>query len=520
MGVEDNRTGLWKGIGDGFADELQSVAGLVLGRSKKLHQPGETELHVEGTHRFTDNGTIVAQGTTYYYTGKTDDQLLAVTTTTTEVTGLATIVKDRDTVALLSGDVTLGEQSNPVTMMDKLRMGFFVETAVGVDLDRLARSYGIYRPLGLDDTRFRKFLMVMIALDATTIHALEKVLDIIPGEDSYTIWEDEWEHPNEVFIEVSNGHLGTYKGKSFMNQQAFIDPADPSTGSITWTPGQVNSLTLPEEAFLVYGVWAHNDPQRAGHNYLEAKFPCRTHANQPRMVDSIVGDQWQFSNIDLGKGCRFTAPPAQNVTRNDYWHITSILGPLWAQLAKDIWSGGITSVGVPTRLMSPTPVFETWMVGHGLQIIDSANPQNIQRATIESVQNPRTIFLTDFEAGEPFIPLLSDQGGVSFTVFPKFENNFGVGGVNLQIHIDRSTRSVDGMTVYCPIPDIGGQQLDPQGVWVDYTTIPSAEMVLSPMQSAVEQYAFYLWDEHDLVRSLLDAITAAGVRPTLIEEEV
>jgi hypothetical protein len=515
MGAENTRTGTWKGISDGLADEMQAVAGLILGRSTALHAIGDTTLSIEGTHRFTENGTIVVGSTVYYYTGKTATTLLQVTTVPTGVaTGVATIVKERDVVALLSGDATLGENASPVTDMDKLKLGFFVTTAEGSDLDRIGRSYGLTRPRGLDDTRYRKFLMVMIALDASTIYAMHKVLDVVPGPGNYTVTEDEWNNPNEVFVEVSSSQTDSYRGKAFMTHRAFIEPAD-----LTWTPGVVNALTLPAASPLVYGVWAKNDPDRRGHNYLEASFPCRTHEDHPRMVDSIVGDQWQFSNIDLGKGCRFTNPPGMPV-RSDYWNVNAIFGPIWAQLSKDVYTGGITTVGFPERLMSAVPVFESWMVGSAIQVIDSTRPTNIQRATIASVSNARTVNLSNFSVGEPFVPFLSDQGGVSFTVFPKFVNNHGMGGQNLMIHIDRSTRSVDDTIVYCPIPDIGGQQLDPTGVWVDYTTIPSAQAVLSPTQEAVDQYAFYLWDEHELVRSLLDTITAAGVRPTLIEEEV
>ena len=515
MGSENTRTGTWQGINDGFADEMQEVAGLILGRSTALHAIGTTTIAVEGTHRFTTNGTIVVGSTVYHYTGKTQTTLLQVSTQSTgAATGLATIVKEREVIALLSGDASLGENSSPVTDMDKLKLGFFVETAQGSDLDRIGRSYGLERPRGLDDTRYRKFLMVMIALDATTIYAMHKVLDVIPGAGNYEVSEDEWNNPNEVFVKVTSSQTDSHRGKSFMTHRAFIEPAN-----LTWTPGAVNALTLPAAAPLVYGVWAKNDPERKGHNYLEASFPCRTHAASPRLVDSIVGDQWQFKNIDLGKSCRFTNPPGLG-TRSDYWNIKGIFGPVWAQLGKDVHSGGITSVGFPSRLFSPVPVFETWMVGSGVQIIDSTRPTNIQKATIASVQNERTVFLSDFSGADPFVPFLSDQGGVKFTVFPKFTDNFGAGGQNLTIHIDRSTRSIDDTIVYCPIPDIGGQQLDPTGVWVDYVTIPSAQAVLSPMQSAVDQYAFYLWDEHELVRSLLDTITAAGVRPTLIEEEV
>ena len=150
MGGENSRTGVWQGILDGFGDELQQVAGLILGRTSAFHDVGETALTMEGTHRFTENGVVVVSDHQYYYTGKTETQLLGISTELEgNPTGLATIVRERSIVALLSGDVSRGENSSPVTDFDKLKMSFFVETAVGEDLDRIARAYGVNRPRGL-----------------------------------------------------------------------------------------------------------------------------------------------------------------------------------------------------------------------------------------------------------------------------------------------------------------------------------------------------------------------------------
>jgi hypothetical protein len=402
--------------------------------------------------------------------------------------GLSVMVKETDVILLLSSDPSQGDDATPQTDFDKFKFTFFVDTAEGADLDQIARNYGLERPFGLSDLLFRELLKVMIALDASTIYSIEKIMDVLKGKEFYKIWEEEWTHHNEVFVGVISSLTDSYKGKAFMSNRVEIDPADIA-GSV---------VVIPEEMALAYGMWAHDDPNREGINFLEAKFPVSTVAANPDRADSMNP---VFVPTDVGKGLRFE-------NRNDYWTIQAVIGGTAIILGKAIQGGGVLVSAYPQRLYTPFPSFESWMVGHRLQITDSVNPNNWGVFNIVGYYNNNVIFLDNV------VPFTSDNGGVSFRVMPNFGN---VAAVNL--FMDRSVLDNPNLTVTCPDPMVGGTLPDPLGVFLDYTTIPSSQLKAAWTQDGNDQYPFYLWDEHATIKGLLDVITAAGVIPSLIELE-
>lgn len=55
----------------------------------------------------------------------------------------------------------------------------------------------------------------------------------------------------------------------------------------------------------------------------------------------------------------------------------------------------------------------------------------------------------------------------------------------------------------------------PVNLWVDYTTIPSAQLCIDQTHDGNDQYPFYLWDDTWFVSSILDLILAAGCHPVV-----
>lgn len=481
-----NQTGLLRGIISAFADTILDVGGTLMCRSEKVHAVGEVNVHVDGLYRWPASGRFSALGRVYVYTSATvsptSNVLHGVKEWFPYVVPSSTGLID----ALAQSDIVyyFGKDFND---LDLVRAGFLVDTAVGNDLDTLARNYGISRFAWMDEATFRKFLKVALYLDATTIYSVEKVLDAVVGAGSYELWDTPLspvDH-HKVFIELEALPNNIYRGKTF------LCGGEEQTRTGTNTV-KVGTATTTIQA--VYGVYARTvsgfPGERQGNtNYLLTTYGGTLDALNPRNVFTAIPT---FELVDVG--------------RSIIIHQTGLPDEIWNVItynsAQDIGLGrkelnATVSGGAPTILSATQPVFESWMVGCEIQVTSANSAINIQTGTIASVDTEYTVTLSGMSGAGWGV---SDVG-IVFIIWPSFSTN-----PSITFELIRYQISGNEIKTVATLPN---------DLYVDYATIPSAQLVESPEFSGEAQYPFYLYDDLSNLTELLETILAAGVHPVV-----
>ena len=557
---ESERTGVWNAFCQSFGDEIYSAGGALQTRAalkdssgtKSLsHSVGDSTLYVEGTHRFPAKGVIFVNGFKHTYHLPAASTPPVVNQLLIQDGGLKVAVHQRDVVLLVDSDYSLGGEASPTNDIDSLRLSFVIDTAQGTDLDIIAKNYGVKRPRWMSDSDFSQLLKIVIAYPATTINAIEKVLDLMVGSGNYTIREYDNStgrlDPNTLYVDIQRfeSNQQSYKGRTFLPHSVTV-PASNSTitrdsnGVVTGNWSSVPSTDPAPQ--VVYGVWLATDTERAGVNFCESKFVVvKAAGDPPNWIRYLFGDRHDvatggvyhsgdgFGSSDIGKGVRLES--------GDCWTILEVQGlgsrsPA-AVLGRRTQSNALLLDSRRVRL--PYPYFEKWMEGHRLQVIASGAESNCMISNIVKVESEYSI-LTDngLETSPGTVDYRQDLGGAKIQVLPNYN---GIGTTRLWINRVLQVSS-NPQHFYLPIPDItstthpypvhglGGSDPDPtnnsslsQSYIVDYTSIPSGHIMAYHTQDGNSQYPFYLWDEFDLVASYLDIITAAGVKPVVTPVE-
>ena len=461
MGTE---VGPWEGLNSAIADTLYDLAGYLVVRSTASYAAGDTSIMVESTDRFLATGRIVFGGKIAVYASKTDTSFDGLTDLYTGDPGVET--------ALATGS-TVMDFTRLTTQMDGLRAAFLLPYALEAELDTLGRNYGILRTRGLDDDTFRALLQAWIYLEAQTIYACEQILDVLWGVGGYDLYEDLESYPHTVFVRIPSETAIAFLGKTFV----VGGESQPSTGAFT--------VDVNFSPTLVFGVYDSADPGRVGTNYANKVIAAATPGVAP--FDRIFTGVATFIPSDVGKPII--------IDGTEYWVIAERLSTTQIRAAGRQHDDGTVTNLDPDVLASDRDWFSEWQVGHRIQIV-STIPANDGTYTITERISPYSVRL----AGAAFVP----ESDVQWRLLPLF----GAAAVSLQL--PRAT--VSGNTITTPAGPL------PATVLVDYTTIPSAQALEGPGSDGNAQYPFYLWDSSFITQSILDLITAAGVRVIVISE--
>lgn len=452
-----------------LADTLQETFGFLLTRVYETAAAGWTALKCEGLHRWPSSGRFVLAGRYYRYTG-VDAVFTGGTPATAHYCRLTGVTEDDGATPTIEGArqgevlMYLGED---LTDMEKLRAGFFVETAEGADLDTLARNYGLSRPRGLIDDTFRALLKVLIYLDAQTIWAVEKVLDVLRGPGNYEVYElfpvpDE---NNRFYVKLTATTSGS-RGRSFMTAFELV-----ASSGLT--------ATASVDISVLNGVWASTDPYRTGTNYAEATVPVTKTA-----TDRLVTAASFWTVADEGRTVR--------LSDGELWLIRSYLDPVTVQVGGPRRTDGTLNTASPVRLQADASTFRSWMVGHNLVVFGSLNAGTYP---ILEVPNEYTVIVS----GATFVT----ETNVEFMLSPSFT------GTAVSAAIMRAT--IAGPVATTP-------NVLPANVYLDYATTPSAQAMNDSSSDGTGQYPFYLFDDTFIVALVLDIVKAAGVEAVVLLE--
>jgi hypothetical protein len=510
------QVGVWEGLVSAFADTLFETSGFALARSVVFSDAKAGNITIRGNHRFgpLDLGirfihdgnahwggislksTVAGEASdVFVYAIQHEDPdgtevtftLLDGTYTKIKVSsGLKTQIKVGDPVMCFTRNVT---------HMDDLRRSFFPHTAIGQDLDTLARNYGISRPQGLSDLKFRKLLEVMIYLDATTVYSLEKVLAAVRDPGTYEIYEDLESHPRKVFVNLGAGLSSSIRGKAYTSGSTF--PITPDT---------TTQITLPVSVGdnpIVYGIWAATDPGRTGTNHaiatgqIVSRVPLKDH-----IVDTIVSPA--LDPTDVGKSFSITGTA-------EIWDLLEMVDGVTFQVGRKVQTGGSVTSLEPTSFFSSTDYFEKWMIGHNVQIVSSDNPDNGQIVTITEVLTSKKVAVSTPS------PAFVTEGDMTWRLRPnplKATTTFSSADWTLSVFtitfINLVYSGTGNRVVVTPATMTGD-------AFVDYVSpsAPSAQLAVHSGIDGTAQYPFYLYDDTAAIHAVCKLITAAGVKPVI-----
>jgi hypothetical protein len=101
--------------------------------------------------------------------------------------------------------------------LDRVRRGFFVDTATGTDLDVLGRNLGLKKCVGLSDAQWREIIREVAYLPKGTIDAFNKALTALVGADNYAISERLISDPYTVFVGLVVALSTSLQGRFMLN---------------------------------------------------------------------------------------------------------------------------------------------------------------------------------------------------------------------------------------------------------------------------------------------------------------
>lgn len=477
-------TGLWEALYSSIGDTMWEVAGgRLLVRTTALHPVGTTTLAVESTDRFPAAGDIALDGRVYAYTSKT----------ATTFVGLA----ERLGPVTLNATVGLLEESQPYsvvidetrseTQLDKLRRAFFVLYAEGEDLTVLGANYGVPRPRDLTDTTYRALLREMIAIEAGTIYAIEKVLEVLePG--NWTLWERtaEIDERFKIFVGIGASLAASSAGKGFV---AGLE-AQPRITATT--------VDVDQPALLAYGVYDATDYLREGTNYamLTSPSPGSTNSVNPTWFQDTPSNP--FLTTDVGSPIILHFVNDSGDTQ--HWKVVTRLSPSTITLGWDSRTDGRIDVAVNNqRFITTSKWFAPW-VGRGAASNEGSSLVIVGGLNAGTYPIEGYISETEIEIGGTFT---ATETGVTWYIEPNYQ-------ATLNVEYELFRASVAGNTVTTP-------ENMPVNVLVDYTNVRSAEALLDANVDGTSQHPLYLFDPVGTVRTVLDLIRPAG---TTIEAEI
>lgn len=356
---------------------------------------------------------------------------------------------------------TVMDYSRTESQIERLIGAFMVATADGSELATYGRVHGFPWVRGLTEEDYRSILREVNYGLAQTLYLCEQVLDILlPG--GYELYEDLESYPHTIFVSFDTGFSSSYAGKTFL------------CGGEAQSRTSTTTVDVDADPVTVYGVWDSTDYDRTGTNYAEK-------ALSVTVAGAGMTSAGLFVASDDGK--------TAIIDDSDIWEISYTDASNATLSTPSSGDGLIASAG--TTFQSTGNRFAPWMVGHNL-VITSGDNAGIY--TIDEYLSPQRVTLSSS---------VDPDTDVAWHLTSSYSSSAATARVL------RATFA--GNTITTPVTM-------PADVLVDYTTIPSAQQMADSSENGDDQYPFYLWGETYVIQTILDLITASGVRVVVTPE--
>jgi len=210
------RRGLLRALLDAIGKEDNRIGGRAITRLLGVLTETDAAAFVESTIGFGENtddlgdAKFLINGEVITATGRTSAEPF-------EFSGLArggggTTAKIHPVGSLVY------DLSRNASALDHLRRGFFVDTAIGEDLDIIGRNLGLPKCPGLSQEQWRRIIKATAYLPKQTDHAFYETLNAYFDDDThFAVYERLLSDPWTVFAEIAVGVATSLRGRFCLN---------------------------------------------------------------------------------------------------------------------------------------------------------------------------------------------------------------------------------------------------------------------------------------------------------------
>ncbi len=197
---------------EAIAEANNEIAGFGQTRTTAVIVPGQAIWPVESAFDWPAAGKVLARGTVYSYTSRSDTALEGITFTDGETVFVGAAIQ-------IPEEQLITDRSKLRSAMDRLRGAMLVDLAEGSDLGVVGSNIGVDRlPTIPDDDLFREIVKALAYNPRGTIFGIELFLNAALGEGNFEIFEDLIEDPNVIKIKLLGGASTSdeFEGKAFL----------------------------------------------------------------------------------------------------------------------------------------------------------------------------------------------------------------------------------------------------------------------------------------------------------------
>lgn len=214
------------------------------GLSWEVERLADTTIAVESTLYWSATGEFFLGAVRYRYTGTTPTSLTGLTHYDGEawLPGVAQRQEPLDVVA----DYTRNR-----TALDRLRRSFFVETALGEELNDLGANHGRPRLEALaDDDTYRAWLRATMYAPWGTRLAVFQILDALLGAGAWESFEDFTGSDDfaRIYLRLTGEDVEDPAGQAWLGGDVFRLPSSSTTIVVPEPPIRVGSVVLAPDS--------------------------------------------------------------------------------------------------------------------------------------------------------------------------------------------------------------------------------------------------------------------------------
>ena len=205
--------GLLRAVIDAIGGELNKLAGRAVTQlDEALAIDEAADMFVTSTLRFADTDDespvyrLLLNGEIIHATGATSSDPFKFTTLTRGAENTIARAHPPGTLVL-----DMGENTSAV---HHVRRGFFVRTAIGEDLDVIARNLGLPKCPGLSDEQWRRIITAVAYLPKQPVDAFRKAMEALSGDTtSWEVYERLATTPWTVYVDILTGLSTDIRGR-------------------------------------------------------------------------------------------------------------------------------------------------------------------------------------------------------------------------------------------------------------------------------------------------------------------
>ncbi len=250
-------SGLLRAMLDAVHGSDEKIGGQAVTRLRTALFEGATEILVESTIGFgefveaTPRARIVVGG----------ELIDCDTRDLVSFSGLTRGIQSTKVASRYPAGTIVYDLSENTSALDLARRGFFVNFALGSDLDVVGRNLGLVKCVALDDATWRDIIRNVAYLAKQPLSAILIAMNALQGPGNFDLFERTVSSPNRFFVSIDVPLTNSLQGRFFLNSgeaqdvepAAIVNVTYPITSVARPATAAVGLIRVVSGAFLIDG---------------------------------------------------------------------------------------------------------------------------------------------------------------------------------------------------------------------------------------------------------------------------